>query len=128
MKILRKEEDKANWQDQDPDIKIVRASQMALSASQITSLLFGQVTISWLCHTDQLAVQGDIFCTPELEGVYSQDHQVALSRIYISSCSRKLSVCPHVAFVCFVCLALSIHAYREKVNIIIDFMIVPFSL
>ena len=25
MKILRKEEDKANWQDQDPNIKIVKS-------------------------------------------------------------------------------------------------------
>ena len=115
-------------EEQDPDIKSVKASQMALSASQIISLPFGQVIVSWPCHTDQLAVQGDIFCTPDLEGVHSQDRQVALSRIHNSRCSRKLSVCPNVAFVCFVCLALSIHAYREKVNIIIDFMMVPFSL
>ena len=57
-------------------------------------LLVGQAIVSWPCHTDQLAAQGDIVCTPELEGVYSQECQVALSRIRISSCSRKLSVCP----------------------------------
>ena len=86
-------------------------------------LLAGQVTVSRPCHTNQLAVQGDIFCTSKSEGVYPQECRLGTPRL-----SRKWSGCPNVTFVCFVCLALSIHTYREKVNIIIPFMMVPFSL
>ena len=42
--------------------------------------------------------------------------------------ARIWSGCQIVTFVCSVCLALSIHAPREKVNTIIDFMMVPFPL
>ena len=46
MKILGKEEDKANWQDRDPDIKIVK---------------------SWLKEGQQLIGRDSNFKTPEVQ-------------------------------------------------------------
>ena len=79
-----------------------------------------------LSHSETITVQGDDANTPKSEKVNPQGYLRAPPRL--TGLSRIWSVCPIVTFVCSVCLALSIHAHREEVSTIIDFMMVPSSL
>ena len=86
----------------------------------------GRVISDRPVHIQTVTVQGDDTNTSKSEKVNPQGYRLEPPRL--PGLSRIWSVCPIITFVCLVCLALSIHAHREKVSTIIDFMMVLFSL